>query len=241
MKKKLQNSTVVIASILATVMLWGVGMFASDGAENYRDGVTYVETCYAGNLYIPNTTLTAIEVLYGKSVKDMYVQAVQTGDYVEVHKAMGWKLSEEVADSYGRSIGYAYVMPSNAMRLETKTYAVVGQYATVQDYLSWCEQYGRDPMKGATTYELVYHNIPGHQITKAEHQAYHKANGSAAAPATGDPKVEALKTYKGNNAEFNAYAYYMRYADLQAAFGPNGDLLLKHYNEHGKKENRIAK
>jgi hypothetical protein len=50
-----------------------------------------------------------------------------------------------------------------------------------------------------------------------------------------------LKSYKGNTAEFNAYNYYSRYADLQAAIGPNGDALLKHYNEFGKAEGRNAK
>jgi hypothetical protein len=75
---------------------------------------------------------------------------------------------------------------------------------------------------------------------------YHKGDPApyaSAAPATAavsDPKVEALKSYKGNNNEFNAYHYYMNYADLQAAIGANGDLLLQHYNQFGKNENRIA-
>ena len=53
--------------------------------------------------------------------------------------------------------------------------------------------------------------------------------------------VEALKTYKGNTEEFNAYAYYTNNVDLQTAIGADGDKLLKHYNEYGKAEGRVAK
>ena len=53
--------------------------------------------------------------------------------------------------------------------------------------------------------------------------------------------VEALKTYKGNNDEFNAYAYYINNIDLQTAIGPDGDKLLKHFNDSGKAEGRKAK
>ncbi len=56
-----------------------------------------------------------------------------------------------------------------------------------------------------------------------------------------DPAIEALKTYKGNTKEFNAYAYYINNADLQTAIGADGDKLLKHYNEYGKAEGRKAK
>lgn len=52
--------------------------------------------------------------------------------------------------------------------------------------------------------------------------------------------VEALKKYSGNTNEFNAFYYYINYADLQNAFGPNGDKLLEHYNTFGKNEKRIA-
>lgn len=52
--------------------------------------------------------------------------------------------------------------------------------------------------------------------------------------------VDTLKTYAGNNAEFNAYYYFVNYTDLQAAFGLNGDALLKHYNTFGKAEGRVA-
>ena len=46
--------------------------------------------------------------------------------------------------------------------------------------------------------------------------------------------VEALKTYKGNTSEFNAYYYYKNNTDLQTAIGADGDKLLNHYNKYGK-------
>ena len=52
--------------------------------------------------------------------------------------------------------------------------------------------------------------------------------------------VEALRTFRGNNSEFNALCYYYNYKDLQEAFGPDADKLLEHYNTYGKSENRIA-
>ncbi len=57
---------------------------------------------------------------------------------------------------------------------------------------------------------------------------------------TNSSAVDALKTYKGNTKEFNAYDYYNNNADLQTAIGADGDALLKHYNEYGKKEGRVA-
>ena len=59
-------------------------------------------------------------------------------------------------------------------------------------------------------------------------------------PALTDSSAEVLKTYAGNNAEFNAYYYYANYPDLQAAYGKNADALLAHYNAFGKNEKRVA-
>lgn len=58
---------------------------------------------------------------------------------------------------------------------------------------------------------------------------------------TVDSAIEALKTYKGNTSEFNAYAYYINNVDLQTAIGADGDKLLKHFNDFGKAEGRKAK
>ena len=68
-----------------------------------------------------------------------------------------------------------------------------------------------------------------------------KASVATASAAVLSPEVEALKTYKGNTTEFNAYAYYMNNADLQTAIGANGDKLLEHYTNFGKAEGRVAK
>ena len=54
-------------------------------------------------------------------------------------------------------------------------------------------------------------------------------------------KIPALKDYAGNNEDFNAYSYYIKYQDLQEAIGPDGDKLLEHYNNFGKAEGRTGK
>ncbi len=66
------------------------------------------------------------------------------------------------------------------------------------------------------------------------------AGTAASATATESKEVQALKTYKGNTTTFNAYDYYINNVDLQTAIGADGDALLKHYNEHGKAEGRVA-
>ena len=76
---------------------------------------------------------------------------------------------------------------------------------------------------------------------------YGKAEGrvaiasSAAETTSTDSAVEALKTYKGNTKDFNAYTYYINNTDLQTAIGAVGDALLKHFNDYGKAEGRVAK
>ena len=76
---------------------------------------------------------------------------------------------------------------------------------------------------------------------KATAPAKQAQTAPAQAATAVDPAVEALKTYKGNTKTFNAYTYYMNYTDLQTALGADGDALLKHYNECGKAEGRVAK
>ena len=72
-----------------------------------------------------------------------------------------------------------------------------------------------------------------------------KLNAASTATATqataSTDAVDALKTYKGNTKDFNAYTYYINNTDLQTAVGADGDKLLKHYNDFGKAEGRIAK
>ena len=64
---------------------------------------------------------------------------------------------------------------------------------------------------------------------------------TTATTTVADSAIEALKTYKGNTEEFNAYTYYKNYEDLQTAIGAVGDALLKHWNDYGKAEGRVAK
>ncbi|MBQ3795951.1 MAG: hypothetical protein II842_06650 [Butyrivibrio sp.] len=63
-------------------------------------------------------------------------------------------------------------------------------------------------------------------------------NQTPAAPS--DPAAAALMSYSGNNSAFNAYYYYMNYADLRTSIGANPDALLSHYTTFGVKEGRIA-
>ncbi len=76
--------------------------------------------------------------------------------------------------------------------------------------------------------------------TKTQVAASTVTNATVVANAVTDA-IEALKTYKGNTKEFNAYTYYINNTDLQTAIGADGDKLLKHYNEFGKAEGRKAK
>lgn len=88
-----------------------------------------------------------------------------------------------------------------------------------------------------TTFALVATMVMG--VFASSNVTVNAANTTTTATVD-TTKVEALKTYKGNTTEFNAYDYYMNNLDLQTAIGPDGDALLKHYNEYGKKEGRVA-
>ena len=211
---------------------------------NYRDGFTVVETTYCGTDFVPNYSLNNIEAHFGTAAKEAYLEASRTGDFYNFRTMTGcWK----PITSYDVETGACDIpAPSATEQLEDCTFDTLGKYATIQDYLAWCQKEGyNDPLHAADQHHfdvILGKRAEAHQITKAEYLAAHKANATAtaAAPAN-NSKIEALKKYKGNNNEFNAYAYYNRYTDLQAAFGPNGDLLKKHWNEYGKKEGRIAK
>ena len=87
------------------------------------------------------------------------------------------------------------------------------------------------------------HPVTLDAVASATNTANNNAAATPAAPAAPvkeDPAVEALKTYKGNTKDFNAYTYYKNYPDLQTAIGANGDALLQHYNKSGKAEGRVA-
>ena len=76
--------------------------------------------------------------------------------------------------------------------------------------------------------------------TNANASAVVQAAAPVQAASAVNAALEALKTYKGNTSEFNAYSYYVNNADLQTAIGLDGDKLLEHYNKYGKTEGRIA-
>lgn len=91
-------------------------------------------------------------------------------------------------------------------------------------------------LDAASTTPSASTNVAANKTSTAANTA-----AAVAAPVKEDPAVEALKTYKGNTKDFNAYTYYAKNADLQSAIGANADALLKHYNDYGKAEGRIAK
>ncbi len=96
---------------------------------------------------------------------------------------------------------------------------------------------------------MLYSAATGHYVLEIDFDGdpygARPANNNSAANVSAPtvavtPEVEALKVYKGNTAEFNAYYYYMNYADLQSTIGTNADALLAHYNSFGIAEGRIA-
>lgn len=89
-----------------------------------------------------------------------------------------------------------------------------------------------DPYKNGSQYATI--EVYAQGIGQAS-TAY-----TASTPYTSDPAATSLISYANNNAAFNAYYYYMNYADLRAAFGANPDALLQHYTTYGVKEGRIA-
>ena len=195
-------------------------------------------------------------------------KAVLTGDYYYYRKHVGcWGPICDDDKIMGKSEG---VMSQPALVWEDNVYVYTGKYGTVQDFIDTvvANGYSIDPNASnyynATTTDYNYYMKRANSITnilkKPTHKAlatlpyrtyvdkvYNKGDANpyasaAAAPAAtaNNSAAESLKSYKGNTAEFNAYYYYVNYADLQSAFGTNGDLLKQHYNQYGKSEGRIA-
>ncbi|WP_155828842.1 hypothetical protein [Butyrivibrio sp. NC2007] len=178
---------------------------------------------------------------YGEDAKTAYQNAVITGDYTAYRTLVkDWRPTQDVpginVHPDGRDLtGNAL---TNAQSYEYDAYQLFGKYGTVNDLFTYAAQYGYD-LNVADQYNkfslawTVYKTVP----KPAKKAAPAK---TTTAPAANNTKVEALKTYKGNNANFNAYWYYTNYADLQAAFGPDGKALKDHWNQHGKTEGRVA-
>lgn len=80
----------------------------------------------------------------------------------------------------------------------------------------------------------------GSESTKAATSKTSTTSSSNTTATKESAEVEALKSYKGNTKDFNAYDYYKNNSDLQSAIGADGEALLKHYQDYGKKEGRIA-
>ena len=239
MKTKLNTvlKTLFVAALIAIV---GIGSAVNGHADAVSDIIishnyTSYPTQYAGALYIKNSSLELIKSKYTPEQVELYLQCAYTGDYYPFRVATGsFKPVFEL-------MPYDVINDGSIIDYEYKAYFVLGPYATIQDYMAWASSQGLDPW-GINTNDpcvkIALKQIPKPaQITKAQYLANH---GATAAPAASGTAVEALKTYKGNTAEFNAYYYYSNYADLQTALGTNGDALLKHWNEHGKAEGRIA-
>ncbi len=236
-------ATIVFLSVLPLLMTRGFAQMDASDPSGYMDSwgpCHTVNTTYAGAVKVPDWLTNKITEKYGAEAAKIYDQCVATGDYVPYRQYTGYWTEHEVSrDFTGYATGPADIWEGGAILL--------GVYGTVQDYINWCNEHGYKPNdpedKKRMTADCVYGRVawPTH-ITKAQYQKNHAAAAQAAAnQAAAASQAEALKTYKGNTSEFNAYNYYSRYADLQAAIGPNGDALLKHYNEFGKAEGRNAK
>ena len=207
--------------------------------SGYNGQAMYNEVTSEGWSYPANN----IGKIYGEDAKAAYLNAVLTGDYTAFRTLIGdwrpiYKLGVNVK-SDGTVIKDAV---GTAQQYESKTYAICGKYGTVKDLYAYAAQYGYDlnntnQMNEFCLNVTLWKTIPYPAQKKSPAAAQPAAK---AAPAASNSKVEALKSYKGNTAEFNAYYYYVNYPDLQIAIGADGKALLKHYNEFGKAEGRVA-
>lgn len=210
--------------------------------SGYNGQAMYNEVTSEGWSYPANN----IGKIYGEDAKAAYLNAVLTGDYTAFRTLIGdwrpvYKLPGVNVKPDGTNRGIHEV--GAAQSYESKTYAICGKYGTVGDLYAYAAQCGYDLNNNSQFNEFclnvtLWKTIPYPTQKKAPATAQPAAK---VAPAASNSKVEALKSYSGNTAEFNAYNYYTRYPDLQSAFGPNGDALKKHYNEFGKGEGRNAK
>ncbi len=247
-------STYKVAILLIAILVAGLIYFshADDGWGDY----TKVEANWraVGGVGIAVPLLNAIEAEYGTDAKNAYIEASKTGDWYQYRSITGfWKPAKLDPKLKAHAIpGIAnptYFLSNGVTEDEDFIYTLLGPYATAADWIAICQQYGvtawggSSSVPGTDMHAMVYGQMPlsGYKkITKQQYLASH-SGAATPAPAASSSSVEALKTYAGNNAEFNAYNYYTRNADLQTAIGPNGDKLLQHWNQYGKAEGRVAK
>lgn len=256
MTKKIYTvlSTYKVAILLIPIML---ASFLNFSHADWGDYITVDNNwrVSAGGVGIAVPLLNAIEAEYGVDAKNAYVDAAKTGDWYQYRSITGfWKPAKYDPKFKAYAIpGIAdptYFLHNGVTEDEDFIYSLLGPYATAADWIAICQQYGvtawggSSSVPGTDMHAMVYGQMPisGYKkITKQQYLASHGAAQQAKTPAASNSSVEALKSYAGNNAEFNAYTYYTRYADLQSAVGPNGDALLKHWNQYGKAEGRVAK
>lgn len=252
-EKKLSFKLILVTISVLTIV--ASGMFFSAHAS-YNSWNAYDTPTFYGAGGVSLHFLDVMREVYGQEGLDLYLAALATGDFYQYRSYTGfWQAS--VNDPKLR----AYTMPDRVNPLwwledlshsnEEFLYDYLGPYGTAADYITICNQYGVTPFSktyapGTDVYAVANGQMPksGPTITLKQYLANHPQNSPATATATTvttNAAVEALKTYSGNNAEFNAYAYYTRYADLQSAIGANGDALLKHWQAYGKAEGRVAK
>lgn len=198
-----------------------------------------------------------INEVYGSEAVDLYKKAVLTGDYYYYRQHVGcWKPVCQDTKVMGKIEG---CISQPALIWEQAAHSFMGKYATVQDFLDRLAETGYT-VDNYTDNPVVSYPALKKNLSQPTHKALatlpyrtwvdgvynigdanpYASASAAPASTTNTAAAESLKSYKGNTAEFNAYYYYVNYADLQNAFGTNGDLLKQHYTQYGKVEGRIA-
>ena len=258
MKKliKLISASVILGM---TMMIVGISQLppvhADTRISDKGNGITVYDTTYGRTVNVYDLLIDFITQEYGTDAAEAYIAGVRTGDYYQYRSLTGyWKPTDTDPKLKAHAIsGIAdptFYLNTGATSNESFIYQCYGKYGTVADYVAYCQANGVTPLAertdipGTDMYAYVFENLalPNKNITKAEYLKNHGATATTVQSTTATSSaVEALKTYKGNTTEFNAYNYYTRYADLQTAIGANGDALLQHYNQYGKAEGRIAK
>lgn len=248
-----QLKKVVIVGITSIFLAGSVSMPVSakvTGGKAYADPKNgecdfySLETTYAGSLPYQNRYHEAtIKRKYGEEASALWIQGLKDGDLVPFREKIGDFTHGNDFFLHDDRGGFGGVTLSPAEDMQDSTDVLLGPYATVQDYIACAQSMGYDPFNVDSRCELCIAVVLGKvtkpdKITKAQYQKNHPATEKNVAPSAA---VEALKIYRGNTSEFNAYQYYTRYPDLQVAYGANGDALIKHYCEHGKAEGRNAK
>ena len=187
----------------------------------------------------------AITANYGQEATDLWLQALETGDFYQYRKKTGyWKSSITDPNVIGTGQNAGLVSLAG-QTIESDVYIYMGPYATKDMFLAECNKRGYkypEDIRRIWAEDYFFEQNPSAnpdnwpKITEKQYLASLKQQ--PAAPA--NTAVDSLKNFTGNTAEFNAYYYYTNYPDLQSAIGADGAKLLQHYNQYGKAEKRVA-